>query len=108
MGKKYSTYQYVTSSVIRDESELRDFPTLFLTTPQAFPTTTGEDSIRYQTRLGERLEDISLAFYGTPDLWWVIADFQEEPILEPMDVPAGLELRIPSKRIIDRILGGGI
>jgi len=41
-----------------------------------------------------RLDLISNAFYGTPELWWVIADANN--MSDPMTAtPAGTQLRIP-------------
>ena len=43
-----------------------------------------------------RLDLIANAFYGNPELWWVIADANS--ILDPMaGIPVGTELRIPPR-----------
>ena len=43
----------------------------------------------------DRLDLVSHAYYGTPLLWWVIAEASN--ILNPLDVPVGTVVRIPSK-----------
>lgn len=48
----------------------------------------------YKTNKTTTLDIISLQNYGTPLLFWLIADFND--ILDPMiDIPAGTELKIP-------------
>lgn len=48
----------------------------------------------YKTDKTTTLDIISLQNYGTPLLYWLIADFND--ILDPMiDIPAGVELKIP-------------
>lgn len=45
-----------------------------------------------------RIDLISYRFYGTPLLWWAIAVMNK--IQDPMDVKAGIVLRIPTLRSI--------
>jgi nucleoid-associated protein YgaU len=69
---------------------------------------------RFDTRLhvirsGELLDDIAMAYYRNPKLWWVIADFQpssEIPILMPIEpLKVGQVLHIPSMDFVrERVL----
>lgn len=65
-----------------------------------------EDNIRHTVRDGETLEGIAGTYY--PDfprgcnLWWVIADFQPEPIHDPtIALAGGTVLVIPSPRTVE-------
>lgn len=60
---------------------------------------TNKDSF-YAVEMGyvNRLDLISNKFYGTPLLWWAIAIVNN--IDNPMDVQAGIVLRIPTLRSI--------
>lgn len=42
----------------------------------------------------DRLDLISYRYYNTPLLWWVIAEASE--LFNPLDVPVGTVLRVPS------------
>lgn len=47
----------------------------------------------YQVESDEFLDDISARFYGTPSLWWIIADFNDIP--NPFEaLEAGLTLKV--------------
>lgn len=49
-----------------------------------------------------RLDLISFIYYGTPLLWWVIAEAND--IVSPLkDIYAGLVLRIPDQTVIFRM-----
>lgn len=52
---------------------------------------------------GERIDNISYKYYGTPLLWWVIAE-RNNIDLPLADLRQGLELTIPARSIIDNIL----
>ena len=45
-----------------------------------------------------RMDLISYKFFGTPLLWWAIANINN--IQDPMDCPAGIILRIPTLKSI--------
>ena len=50
---------------------------------------------RFHTAVdGDRLDALALRFLGRPELWWVIADYNE--LTWPLDVEVGSVLRIPS------------
>lgn len=42
---------------------------------------------------GTRLGAMAYEFYGTPALWWVIADASD--VVDPSDIAPGTELRVP-------------
>ena len=51
-----------------------------------------DSDIQITTQEGDRLDNISMTFYDTPRLWWYIARANN---LTSINVPAGLDLRIP-------------
>lgn len=44
---------------------------------------------------GERLDQLSAKYYGRPEFWWLIPEFNPE-IENFLDIPAGTKLRIPN------------
>tara|TARA_Y100001937_G_scaffold30908_1_gene44336 strand:+ start:18081 stop:18374 length:294 start_codon:yes stop_codon:yes gene_type:complete len=52
-----------------------------------------DDDIYVTTQVGDRLDNLALTFYGSPEFWWFIANVNN---LTTMNVEAGLTLRIPS------------
>lgn len=44
----------------------------------------------------DRIENIAVKFLGSSELWWRIMDLNPE-ILNPFEIPAGTELRIPNE-----------
>lgn len=67
------------------------------------------DNRLHTVREGERLWHVAqLCFAGMPlagDLWWVIADFQPEPILDPtIELEAGAVLVVPSRRTVESLI----
>ena len=52
-----------------------------------------DDDIYVTTQEGDRLDNLALTFYGSPQHWWFIANVNN---LTTMNVEAGLTLRIPS------------
>lgn len=55
---------------------------------------TTRDSLHVVTMVDEnRLDMISVSYYGTPRYWWVIALAND--IIDPFEVAIGTELRIP-------------
>jgi hypothetical protein len=43
----------------------------------------------------DRIDALSQRFYGDPDMWWKIMDFNPE-IMNPFDINVGTVLRIPN------------
>lgn len=63
---------------------------------------TSEDDLYHELTAGEvgKLDVVSFYYYGTVDLWWVIAIANN--ILNPLRIPAGTRLRIPSIDVVYR------
>lgn len=56
----------------------------------------GDQIFTVNLPLENRLDLISYQFYGTPNLWWAIA--QVNNLVDPfMDIPVGTQLRIPRR-----------
>ena len=51
------------------------------------------DDLYIITREGDRLDNLALVFYGSPQHWWFIAHTNN---ITTMNIKAGLTLRIPS------------
>lgn len=63
----------------------------------------GDDTV-YTTSRGDRIDRLSRRFYGTHDLWWVIAIANDINLI-PSDFKENVDLRIPStKRVFNDIL----
>lgn len=67
------------------------------------PTSAFDD--RHVVVRGERLDILSNRYYGTPFLWWVIADANDIGLPES-EVYPGLELTIPAPTTVKRRLLG--
>ncbi len=67
---------------------------------KAIPSSTAD--LLHTVTEGEvgKLDNIAWHYYGTPDLWWVIA--MANGILNPLRVTPGTVLRIPSMDIVYR------
>ena len=52
-----------------------------------------DDDIYVTTQEGDRLDNLALAFYGSPSHWWFIAHANN---ITTINVEAGLTLRIPA------------
>lgn len=49
---------------------------------------------------GERLVDIAYKYYNNHNLWFVIASFNRDKIINPIVLEPGVELRIPDPSLI--------
>lgn len=49
----------------------------------------------YVWKDGDRLDNVSMKFYGHPERWWLIAQYNPE-LSDIMNIPAGTKLRIAS------------
>ncbi len=69
-----------------------------------------EDTRLHKVEEGDTLEALAELFFGGPNsarLWWIIADFQPEPILDPTeDLKIGKLLFIPSQNFVESIVLG--
>ncbi len=55
------------------------------------------DNRVYIVRRGDKITHIAQTFYADPALWWVLADFQPVPILNPLaNLEIGREIVGPS------------
>jgi hypothetical protein len=50
----------------------------------------------YQVNEIDRIENISVNYLGSSELWWKIMDINPE-ILNPFEIPPGTMLRIPNE-----------
>lgn len=62
---------------------LRDFPNVLTS------------FISYQWTEGDRIDVVSVRFFGEPEFWWKIMDANPE-IINAFEIPNGTILRIPS------------
>lgn len=49
----------------------------------------------YTWKEGDRLDQVAMEFYGDPEKWWLIAEYNPE-VSDHQNIPAGKVLRIPS------------
>jgi nucleoid-associated protein YgaU len=69
----------------------------FIETPNktVIKETTSDTFYKVDAGFENRLDLISNMFYGTPKLWWVIANVNN--LYNPREVKSGIILRIPSR-----------
>ena len=91
-----STNRYEVGYQLSDGNYLWD---TFQFRPTVVETT---DDLYHTLTAGEigKLDVVSHYYYGTPELWWVIA--AANGILNPLRVPAGTRLRIPAIDVVYR------
>jgi hypothetical protein len=97
---KFSKYQFV-SALTEDGSLGR----VFLSERERFPFRDFSDNRSHIVREGDSLFTLAHRFFkGLPrpsGLWWVIADFQPEPIHDPtIQLDLGRVLFVPSVRTV--------
>lgn len=62
------------------------------------------DDIKYKVDKNDRIDRVATRFYGSPDLWWIIALANGFELL-PNDLNEGDTIRIPSgRRVFSEIL----
>lgn len=86
-------------------SEEEDVDTLFLTEREPFGFRVLNDNVTHQIAEGETLWTLAARFYSgvnrPASLWWVIADFQPDPIIDPtIKLEIGATIVIPSLRTV--------
>jgi hypothetical protein len=97
--RQYSRHTF-TSAVLDDEERL------YLTTREPYRYLAFQDNLQHVVRQGESLETIANRYYqGFTDnpsrLWWVLADFQPEPIIDPtLELEPGSIIVVPSVRTL--------
>jgi hypothetical protein len=65
--------------------------------PTVFYTMTDMGVVSYYEHVygqGERLDLLATKYYGTPQFWWVIAEYNPE-IIDFTNIPAGTTIRVP-------------
>ncbi len=63
------------------------------------------DNIQHPVKVGDTLRTIAQRYYAAlsqaPNLWWVIADFQPNPIIDPtIQLEVGSVLQVPSLKTV--------
>jgi len=76
----------------------------FLGNRQPIDTTPRFDDIFHTVADGERVDLIAWRYFGRPELWWVVCDYND--LFFPLDIEAGTVLRLPSREhLLMRVLG---
>ena len=97
--RQYSRHSF-TSAVLDNDDRL------YLTTREPYRYQPFPDNIQHSVRQGETLEKIANRYYrgfidNAAQLWWVLADFQPEPIIDPtLELEAGSIIVVPSIRTL--------
>ena len=55
------------------------------------------DPIYHTVIDGESLKDISLKYYGNHNLWFIVAAYNRDKFINPLELPVGVELVFPNK-----------
>jgi nucleoid-associated protein YgaU len=100
-----SRYKYTTRATNLAETVSRTY--LFAREPIAFED--DEENTTHVVRAGETLQTLATKYFGSyPDaatLWWVIAEFQPTPIVDPTQkLKPGALLVIPSPILTHNII----
>jgi len=100
--RRYSRHTY--SLAVTDEADR-----LYLTERTPFRFRPLNDTQQHVVRWGESLWALAARHYaGLPrpaGLWWVIADFQPDPIIDPtIQLQVGQVLFIPSVRVVQEMV----
>ena len=86
IGRHYS--RFVNTFLIIDGDKERNY------LRERLDTTPREDDFFYTVKYGDRIDLLAYRFYGSPDLWWVIADYND--LRFPLVLEVGTVLRCPS------------
>lgn len=100
MTGRLNTSRYARRDLVIDDGLLRNKVTSFIDGYNQIPYVDRPDNRRYVTQAFDRLDTLAVAFYGDARLWWVIAEFQPEPIMSPIFIEPGTELIIPSRTYV--------
>lgn len=60
-------------------------------------------NIVYVVKEGDRLVDISYKYYNNHNLWFIIAGFNRDKIINPFELVPGTELKIPPLNLLSLI-----
>jgi hypothetical protein len=96
--------RYAFCSGIKDADDV-----LFLTDRIPFPFRVLKDTRRYTVQQGDTLFSIAGKLFAPitrgAGLWWVIADFQPQPILDPtLQLSPGSTVFVPSVRTVHELV----
>lgn len=97
--RRYSRHTF-TTSLLDDNNKL------YLTAREPYRYVAYSDNLQHVVRQGDTLEAIANRYYqgfnaNPAQLWWVIADFQPEPIIDPtLELEAGSTIVVPSIRTL--------
>ena len=53
----------------------------------------------------ERIDRLAFNYLGDSRLWWVIAELNSDVIKDPLILPVGTYIKIPTVEIVQRIMG---
>lgn len=79
-------------------NENTDEPDALLANMDKFEYT---EKIHHTVVSGENLYDISLKYYDNMNLWFIIAIYNRDKILNPFELPVGVELEFPTKNELE-------
>lgn len=73
--------------------------------PEPFSYVDRPDTRVHEVRGGDRLDTLAELYFPSFDrpagLWWIIADFQPDPIIDPTrELPIGSTIFVPSERVV--------
>jgi hypothetical protein len=88
----YSDSRYASGTILKVQDARTE--TYRLAVYRKFPTAR-TNFYGYTWVEGDRIDVVSFKLLGSPTLWWKIMDFNPE-ISNPMDIPVGTVIRIPS------------
>lgn len=100
--RRFSRYTF--SSAILDENER-----LFLTDREPFQYQPFSDNRQHLVQEGDTLFSLAARYFSPlprpAGLWWVIADFQQEPIHDPtLLLPSASIIVVPSLRTVNELI----
>lgn len=101
--RKFSRHTFVTGVL---DQENYDPGVLYLTEREPFRFQERPDNIRRVVREGDTLWHLAAEFYAglterPAGLWWIIADFQDPPIIDPtVELTLGTTVFAPSPRVV--------
>ena len=95
----YSRYTY-------SQGVLDDSKNLYLTRAKKFTYRDRRGTIRHRVKIGDTLFTLADKYYSVfprpAGFWWIIADFQPDPIHDPtVRLQEGSILLIPSLRVVE-------
>jgi hypothetical protein len=100
--KIYSRYEFCEG--VYDDLSV-EHPNLRLTDREPYRFKPFSDSVKYVVKEGDTLFALAFRYYSRHEdaawLWWVIGDFQPDPIVDPtLLLTPGRVLYIPSERVL--------